>query len=435
MVKDSKSAISCWGGLHFVKQLVVGSGVSFLIDSTLPSRGAQARYSDSSIIESLACSICCGGQYLEDLNSLSAIGGEPGSLDHCSSDTVSYRVAQLAQPNNVINNNGVIHEFNAPEVLNLALCRTAVKLNPQWCTRRQTVDIDATIVYHDKPDGKMSYKGRIGYHPTVAAIDNHPVFIENRNGNTNAHFCLDGFIEQCLLQLREEGAKVGYLRLDGAGYQKEVIKRLHRDSKGLTYFVRAKEPTDLIVQHHGSESWQKVTIKKQELDYLELPYMAPGLEDINPKGKKAKARMIIYRYKSKSKANQVDLFKEDYRYYAIVTNDLKRTACECIEFYNQRGTAEQLFDRIKNDFNWNHLPYNNMPENTVYMFFTAMAMLIYRYVITKVSKHFKELTPTSRLKRFIFYFMALACKWVKKARKWHLKIYTDRPYEKLTAPA
>ena len=57
----------------------------------------------------------------------------------------------------------------------------------------------------------------------------------------------------------------------------------------------------------------------------------------------------------------------------------------------------------------------------------------YNYLVEKVSKVFPNILPTSRLKRFIFRFIAVAGRYVYQGRQWILQLYTNRPYEKVFA--
>jgi len=55
--------------------------------------------------------------------------------------------------------------------------------------------------------------------------------------------------------------------------------------------------------------------------------------------------------REKSDDNQIDMFTGDtYIYRSILTNDWQSTEKEVIEYYNQRGSSEKLFDVMNNDF-------------------------------------------------------------------------------------
>lgn len=59
----------------------------------------------------------------------------------------------------------------------------------------------------------------------------------------------------------------------------------------------------------------------------------------------------------------------------------------------------------------------------------AMCKNLYKYLIEKFSKTFKFLKKNFRLKKFIFRFITVAAKWIKRGRQNTLKLYTDKPYE------
>ena len=48
---------------------------------------------------------------------------------------------------------------------------------------------------------------------------------------------------------------------------------------------------------------------------------------------------------------QVDVFQQDsFIYRAIITSDSALSEQEVIDFYNQRGAYEKIFDELNNDF-------------------------------------------------------------------------------------
>ena len=49
-------------------------------------------------------------------------------------------------------------------------------------------DYDNQFIPTDKYDSKRSYKHADGYFPRIASIGNFPVYIENRNGNSNVKY-------------------------------------------------------------------------------------------------------------------------------------------------------------------------------------------------------------------------------------------------------
>lgn len=56
-----------------------------------------------------------------------------------------------------------------------------------------------------------------------------------------------------------------------------------------------------------------------------------------------------------------------------------------------------------------------MEENTVFMLITSMLKNFYQHLFSKVSGIFPCIDMKSRLKRFIFSFIAVPTKWVQVA--------------------
>ena len=114
-----------------------------------------------------------------------------------------------------------------------------------------------------------------------------------------------------------------------------------------------------------------------------------------------------------------------------MTNDSESNEKEVIEYYNNRGTSEKIFDVMNNDFGWKRLPFSFLNENNAFMIITAMIKNFYNYFVTIVSDKFEGIKPTTRLKRFVFRFITVAGKWTYQGRQWVLKLYSKQPYEQL----
>ena len=121
-----------------------------------------------------------------------------------------------------------------------------------------------------------------------------------------------------------------------------------------------------------------------------------------------------------------------YVYRCIITNDWDSSEKSIIETYNKRGARECDFARLNNDFGWKHLPCSFMNENTVFMILTAICMNFLSFFLGRIADVFTKLTPTSRVKTFVFNFTAVCAKWTRTARRWCLNLYTDMPYDKIS---
>jgi len=153
----------------------------------------------------------------------------------------------------------------------------------------------------DKYDSKRSYKHADGYYPGTASIGNYPVYIENRNGNSNVKYQQEQALQRAYDLLGEFGIRPKYSRMDCGSFDREKTYR----------YVVSREKND---------------------------------------------------------DGQSNVFSGDhYIYRAIMTNNREMTDLEVIEFYNDRGEIERLFDGMDNDFNWKKMPFSFLHENTVFL--------------------------------------------------------------------
>jgi len=134
----------------------------------------------------------------------------------------------------------------------------------------------------------------------------------------------------------------------------------------------------------------------------------------------------------KTSNQQIDMFTADnMEYRSILTNDMKSTEKEIIEYYNLRGTEEKTIDILNNDFGWSKMPFSFMEENTVFLMVMMMCKNVYTWLIAKFSETFSNLDKRFRIKKFIFRFITVPAKWIKSGRQMILKIFSTKPYELL----
>ena len=119
-----------------------------------------------------------------------------------------------------------------------------------------------------------------------------------------------------------------------------------------------------------------------------------------------------------------DLWKGEYTYRCILTNNYESSAREIVEFYNFRGGKERIFDDMNNGFGWNKLPKSFMAESTVFLLLTALIRNFYKAIIQKLDVKKFGLNTTSRIKAFVFRFISVTAKWIRKSRRNVLNIYT-----------
>ena len=139
-------------------------------------------------------------------------------------------------------------------------------------------------------------------------------------------------------------------------------------------------------------------------------------------------RIVAYRRKLSNE--QATIFDNNgYRYHAIVTSDKEAETIDVIKFYNQRGCeGEHHFKELDYDFSWNKLPFNNFELNTIYLYATAIAYILFQYLKQKYAAVLPFVNTSMRLKNFILHFVTLTAKWIKTGRQWILKIFTSKDY-------
>lgn len=96
--------------------------------------------------------------------------------------------------------------------------------------------------------------------------------------------------------------------------------------------------------------WKRVTINGKEFEVCSIR---------TEKWDGMPCRMVIQRQRRMA-GEELDLWEGEYTYRCIITNDYGSTDEEIVEFYNQRGAKERIFDDLDNGFGWNRLPRSFM---------------------------------------------------------------------------
>jgi len=421
-VQKISSNVSPFAGISFVNNEFDKVGMCQLIDSELGARVKTVGFSFSDIIKNLCHVFYSGGDCAEDIQThlgkhLKSIPG-----NHVpSADTILRGIKELSTQNtSFTSNQGKTYDFNINTKLNLLNIKSLLLIRQLKKDTWYDFDYDNQIIATEKYDTKHTYKHTKGYFPGVASIGNKIVYIENRDGNANVKLEQASTLSRAYHLLKENGIKINRSRMDAGSYSKDIINEVASNSK--LFYIRANKCAELFRQITEIEKWETVEINYKIYEVASMRF-TQFFEEEN-------YRLVIMREKNND--NQIDLFTGDsFIYRSILTNDWQSTEKEVIEYYNQRGSSEKLFDVMNNDFGWKNLPCSFMNENTAFLIIMAMAKNFYNYFVGKVSNVFTNIKPSTRLKRFIFRFISVAGKWVYTGRQWVLKLFTDKPYELL----
>lgn len=418
-VKYSTENIGTFGGLNFISRYFDKLGIDSLIQNQIGKRPVQSEFSYGEVIQNLWYIFLSGGDCAEDIKEhlKEEFNGISG-LNVCSPDTILRVLKQLSLPkNNLTSKSGTLNEISKHTELNrlnLAMLVKSGQLNPE---KKHDLDFDNQFIPCEKYDSKKSYKMKKGYFPGITSIGKAIVYIENRNGNCNVKFNQAETHQDVFDLLKSEKIQIGRSRMDCGSFTKEVIDVIEANSD--TFYIRAQRCMELSEQIRQVAEWETVKIGHLEMEVCSVRYA--------PFGQEKQYRYVVSREKKNS--NQVDLFfQESFTYRAIITNDEYSTEKEVVEYYNQRGASEKIFDEMNNDFGWKNLPFSFLEQNTVYMILMAICRNFYLYVIENLSKKVTFLQPTFRLKKFIFRFIVVPYKWIRQSRQKIVKRYTTNQY-------
>lgn len=422
-ITKSQANINSFGGINFANLIINNIGVFDLIDQTLGNRGVMSKYKYSDLFRSYFLMTLCGGECAEDItehlrSELSQVKG----FNVCSADTLLRMQRELATEKEIFTaKSGVKHEFNTHLKMNELLIKTLLKTKQLSSKKAEYIfDYDNQFIPTEKYDSKRSYKQKNGYFPGVASIDNHPVYVENRNGNSQVKYKQSETLQRAYGLLKENNIKIKHSRMDCGSFDKKVIDIVEENSE--FFYIRAQRCASLYEAVQNIDTWETVYIGVKQYQIASIDYQ--------PFGENKKYRYVITR--EPQNTSQGDLFTGDsFKYRAIITNNREMSDYDVVAFYNKRGDSERLFDEINNDFLWKKMPFSFLNENTVFLVMMAICRNLFYYLTKFINTKLSFIKPNFRLKKFIFRFMVVPSKWIKRGRQHVLKLFTEVKYELL----
>lgn len=386
--------ITSFGGIFLVNRLFDHFSLGKVINDTLGLRStAYNGYQWDEIVKSLFDIYVCGGDHIEDITSLMhCLSQAPGS--HVpSSGTIGRGIKQLATDN-------ITYTAKSGQFLD--------------------VDFDHQFIPTEKHDATYSYKKAFGYFPGVASVGGVIVHVENRDGNTPVKFCQAETLKRLFASLRKHELFIYRFRADCGSYSKEIVETI--DAHSNLFYRRASNCESAYTEFAELDGWKTIEINYQKCEVRSVKFNW----FMEEKG----YRLVIQRTRIE---HEPDIFGDtfSYVYRCILTNDWEMSEKVIIEYYNQRGARERDFDALNNDFGWSHLPCSFLNENTVFLLLMAMCKNFHTAILYEIGKVFYNIKPKHRLKKFIYRFISVPAKWVRTVRTHVLRLFTDRPYDRL----
>ena len=418
-VKQSLRNITPFGGLNFIFNAIKDGEIANFIDKKLGFRNIRAHYSYADILFSLLGNALCNGNYISDLEHFKKSYKNQFFNKIPSPDTVEYACQELKTPTIVEKTvQDIEHQFNYNNKTNNTLIALCVKTGQLKRAKKYTLDFDHVVLENKKQDAKKSYKKTTAYHPCFAFIGRLPVHIENHNGNTPARYRQKETLERCFKNLKDNGINIDYFRADSASYQKNVIELVEKNATH--FYIRNSSSQKFITQCGAKKDWEKVEINYETKEVASINY-APF------EGEKT-YRIVVTRTLKKDK--QLDVFSTTaYNYYGIITNNKHDTNQEIIEFYNQRGDAENSNKFLINDFNLKRLPFMDLDTNTVFMYLMAISAILFEWIkFLLVKNKTPKINLKMRTKTLCFRYITVATTFVNHAREKILKVFSEQVY-------
>ena len=421
----NSAAISPFGGLNFVIEETIKLKIDKLLKENLPVLPKQTTYNWFDIIMSYWSVFFCGGDCAEDLSvNLRESFKDSPLIKVPSPDRVLDRLKSLAVPSElfVAKRGKKEHQFSLADELN-RLNLKMLSLLPDFKKDDVILDYDNTIIFTEKEDAELTYKKENGYCPGVGLIGQHVVYVENRNGKSNAHILQHETIDRMATLLKEAGISIDVIRADSASYTYDIIKSMEKCTNRI--FVRARMTETLEKAITKIEDWEEIKIGDDTLfrgSTVFTPFVRHAKGNREKMDSLKEYRIVVT--KEARRDGQLNLFTgEAYNYSVVMTNDFEMTDDEVVFFYNARGAREREFDVLKNDFGWDKMPFSKLEQNTVFLILMAMCKNLYAHMIEKFSGLTKVLSPHFRIKKFIFRFICIPAKWVRSGRTRKLRLY------------
>lgn len=421
-ITTSSDNIKSFGGLNFISAEFDKLQLPELITEYLGKRPVQATYSYSDIIKNLWAITFAGGDCAEDIHTnLKEELLQIDNINVCSPDTILRLQKKLALAKEIhLSKLNTVNEFSKHSNLNAMNLEMLLRSKTLKPNQYYDFDFDNQFIPCEKYDSKKGYKMKDGYFPGVATIGKHIVYFENRNGNSNVKFKQAETLQLSYDLLKSKNIYIDRSRMDCGSFTKEIVNTVSANSK--RFYIRAQRCEELANQIKEIKQWETVRIGLFDVEVCSIEYAPFGEEK-------------IYRYvvsREKNNTGQTNIFyNDDFIYRAISTNDTVSSNKEVIEYYNQRGAGEKIFDEMNNDFGWKNLPFSFLQENTVYMILMAMCRNFYLIILEKISQKVSFVKSNFRLKKFIFRFVIVPFKWINRGRQKILKLFTEKPYHLL----
>jgi len=457
-VADRDRAIA-HGGIGAVHLLARKIGLVQAIDRDVRLLKVHLPYHESDHVLNIAYNVLCGGDCLQDLETLrndevylDALGASR-IPDPTTAGDFCRRFESVDQ---VV---GLLEAINSVRV-------NVWKRQPVEFFQRAVIDADGSIAptFGQCKEGmNISYDGQWGYHPLVISLANtkEPLYLVNRSGNRPSHEQADEYLDKAIALCRRAGFKSILLRGDTDFMQ--TWKLDEWDDAGDVTFVfgaDARKPMIAKAQALAETAWRRLNraaryevktqerarpdnVKEQVVRDKGFKNFVLRWEDVaelehRPDRCGRAYRVVVLRKKISVEKGQEKLF-EEYAYFFYITNDRAGTAEQIVFTANDRCDQENLIEQLKNGVCCMHNPLDNLISNWAYMAIASLAWslkawwgLMLPAAGGRWQEHYrreKQRIVKMEFKGFVMNLIRLPCQIVRTGRRLVFRLLSYNPWQ------
>jgi len=404
-LEGTQELLTAQAGLVLAHEFHLSLGVGDLLDEHLPVPGSNRGLRASEVVLPTVLMLQGGGKGLEDI-----------------------RV--LAQ-DKALRKAGALKKVPAPSTLGDWLRRTGssrramrglLKVGKALAAHRMkgcgskefTLDVDATIIEANKREAEVAYEGTRGYQPMLGFLFETRWLIHEqmRAANVPAQSGAVDFIRSCQRQM-PKGRRIARLRSDSAFYRRDVVEVCERE--GIEYVIRADwdEAVKAAYRGLGADAWEPYVSGRTKRQRQ----VAQTVHAFDKGG--GSFRLIFVR--DVEAQQQLIETEQTPRTGAIITNAPaeRMTAQEVVEWYNQRGTAENYIKELKVGFGMERMPCGEQEANAAWLRIGALA---YNLFLLQQAEAMPAELKRSTVQTVRWRFYAVAARLVRHARALVLKV-------------
>jgi DDE family transposase len=457
-VADRSRAI-VHGGIGAVHLLARKVGLVQALDRDVHLLKVHLPYHESDHVLNIAYNILCGGDCLQDLETLR---NDEAYLDALGTQripdptTAGDFCRRFESADQVL---GLMESINSAR-------RRVWKQQPDGFFDRAILDADGTLAPTDgrcKQGMDISYDGQWGYHPLVVSLANtrEPLYLLNRSGNRPSHENAAEVLDKAIALCRDAGFKSILLRGDSDFSQTAHLDRWDQQRDVLFLFgIDARPNLKRLAESLDQSRWKQLlrpsrydvktqprgkpaNVKQQVIAQRGYKHLVLRCEhvaevDYQPFKCDRPYRLIICRKTIAVEKGQEQLWDE-YLCFFYLTNDRVTPAEQLVLQANERCDQENLIEQLKNGVSAMKLPVNNLLSNWAYMVMASLAWSLKTWWGLMLpapngrwqERHQQEKREIVRMefKRFVAHLIRLPAQIVRTGRKLMYRLPSYNPWQ------